>query len=289
MSTTVIADEQLAQFDEQGYVILKSVIDEHVLADVRRDLNRLVNMHAGRLFESGLIDDPCLDEPFETRLLKLYANCLDRAPNSFRSELHLPGIFGLFFNAAVLDLVEAILGPEVRLYPIYTARPKLPQHEASLVLWHQDAGYTAKGDVAKNHPDGLTVADLRMVNVWSPLVPARKENGCMQFIPGTHKLGVVDHVNRRYYLEIVEEEIKPRLDQAVDVVCDPGDVVLFSNLLFHHGQPNVTHTVRWSMDWRYQDTTQPTLRLQHGHLARSRAHPERVVRDREQWSNLMLS
>ena len=47
----------------------------------------------------------------------------------------------------------------------------------------------------------------------------------MQFIPGTHKLGVVNHVNRRYYLEIIEDQIKPRLDQAVDVVCDPGDIV----------------------------------------------------------------
>ena len=220
-----LTDELKARFDEQGYVILQGVIDDSIQADVRRDLNWLVNMHAGKLIEDGLIDDPCLDEPFETRLLKLYENCLDRAPDSFRSELHLPGMYGLFFNPAVLDLAKAILGPEVRLYPNYTARPKLPRHEASLVLWHQDAGYTAAGYAEKQNTDGLTAADLRMVNVWSPLVPARPENGCMQFIPGTHKLGVVDHVNRKYYLEIIEDQIKPRLDQAVDVVCDPGDIV----------------------------------------------------------------
>jgi hypothetical protein len=80
-----------SQFDEQGYVIHKSVIDEHVLGEVRRDLSWLINMHAGRLIEDGVIKDPCLDEPFEKRLLKLYESCLDRAPNSFRAELHLPG------------------------------------------------------------------------------------------------------------------------------------------------------------------------------------------------------
>ena len=76
---------------------------------------------------------------------------------------------------------------------------------------------------------------------------------------------------------------------TVDVVCDPGDVVLFSNMLFHCGQPNVTSTVRWSLDWRYQDASQSTLRRQHGHLARSRTHPDRVVRDGEHWANLMFS
>lgn len=277
--------ELKSQLGSQGFVILKQVIDDPVLTRVRRDLTWLVNMHAGKLIEDGIITDPCIDVPFETRLLKLYENCLDCAPNSFRSELHLPGLYGLFFNPLVLDLAEAILGPEIRLYPNYTARPKLPEHEASLVLWHQDAAYTAFGDAAKKQP----ATKLRMINAWSPLVPARPENGCMQFIPGTHKLGIVDHVERKHYLEIVEEEIKPRLDQVVDVVCDPGDVVLFSNLLFHCGQPNVTQTVRWSLDWRYQDANQSTLRPQNGHLARSKAHSKNVVRDGEHWSNLMLS
>ena len=287
----MLPGEMLDQFDEQGYVIVRNVIDKKVLNAVRRDLNWLVNMFAGQLLEDGVIQDPCLDEPFERRLLKMYAPCLDRAPSSFRAELHLPGLYPLFFHPAVLDLAEAMLGPEVRLYPNYTARLKLPKHDASLVLWHQDAGYTDHGSspTSKRGPGGLTPADLRMVNVWSPLVPVCRANGCMQFIPGTHKLGVVDHVQRKYYLEIVENQITSRLDQAVDVQCDPGDVVLFSNMLFHRGHPNVTDIVRWSLDWRYQDARQPTLRPQRGHLARSRVHPERVVRDAEQWTYLMFS
>ncbi len=275
-------------FEAQGFVILRNVLGEETLEGVRREMNWIVNMHAGEFIEAGRIPNPCYDEPFDRRFLRLYESCLDQAPNSFRTELHLPGLFPLFFHPAVLDLAESILGPEVRLYPNYTARPKLPRHEPTLVLWHQDAGYTDAGmDPAGE--ERLTAADLRMVNVWSPLVPARPENGCMQFIPGTHRLGVVDHVNREFYLEIVDREIEPRLDEAVDVVCDPGDVVLFSNMLFHCGRPNVSDTVRWSLDWRYQDATQPTLRPVNGHLARSRAHPERVVRDPEQWSQLMMS
>jgi ectoine hydroxylase-related dioxygenase (phytanoyl-CoA dioxygenase family) len=281
-------DEMKARFEEDGYVILHNVIEQSVLDEAKLDLNWLVNMHAGDLIEAGVIDGPYMDEPFETRFYMLYRNCMDKAPNSFRSELHLPGLFGMFFNSAVVDLAESILGPEVRLYPNYTVRPKFPQHAATEVLWHQDAGYTATPGGTTVQSDELTAADLRMVNVWAPFVPVTPENGCMQFVPGTHKMGVVDHVTREFYLEIVESEIKPRLDQVVDVVCNPGDVVLFSNLLFHRGQPNVTKTVRWSADWRYQDATQPTLRVVEGHMARSQAHPEKIVTSADEWRNLVF-
>ncbi|MEX0742688.1 MAG: phytanoyl-CoA dioxygenase family protein [Phycisphaeraceae bacterium] len=275
----------MAEFHEQGYTILPRIIDNTVLAGVRSDLSRWVDTQAQSLIAQGLISDPLIDAPFETRLARLYAQHKDKAPLSLREELHTPGMFGLFFCPAVLDLVEMILGPELRLYPNYTVRPKLPDHAPTEVLWHQDGGYTKY-----SMGDGSSAVDgLRMVNVWSPLVPARKHNGCMQFIPGTHKLGVVPHTKKKHYLEIDAEYIQPRLDQTVDVICDPGDVVLFSNLLFHMGQPNRSDAIRWSCDWRYQDATQPTGRQEHGHLARSTASPERAISFPEQWSRLTFS
>ena len=53
----------------------------------------------------------------------------------------------------------------------------------------------------------------------------------MQFIPKTHKLGIVKHIEKEYYLEIDSQVLDPLLDQAVDVELDPGDIILFSNLL----------------------------------------------------------
>jgi len=175
----------------------------------------------------------------------------------------------------LLDVVETFLGGEIRLYPNYSARPKLPDHAPTQVLWHQDGGYT-----------GGQAEMLRMVNVWTPLVPARVENGCMQFIPGTHRLGIVPHEKRDYYLEIASEYLEPRLNQAIPIEMDPGDIVLFHNLLFHMGLPNRSHMVRWSLDWRYQDARQPTLRNENGHIARSRSHPERVVQSAKEWVSL---
>lgn len=277
---TTFPDTLHKQFDEQGYVILRNFLEPEVLREVRAELEGLVDRCAERLVSEGKVRDPLEREPFETRLIRLYETHMDDAPKSFRPELHLKGLFGLFFHPRLLDVGEMFLGGEIRLYPNYTVRPKLPDHEATRVLWHQDGGYTEAGGA------GGPVETLRMVNVWAPAVPAREENGCMQFIPGTHRLGVVPHERRQYYLEIARDHLDARLGGAVSIEMDPGDVVLFHNLLFHQGLPNRSKTVRWSLDWRYQDATQPTMRTTKGHIARSRRHPERVVKSAKEWASL---
>jgi len=280
-----VASELKRQFDDQGYVILRNVIDKSVISSVRRELESVVDEIASGLRAMDHIDDLHENEPFEKRLIKLFEFAPELSPSQLRRNLHRSGFFGLFFNPDVLDLAEEIVGGEIRLYPNYTVRPKLPEDPKTLVLWHQDAAYTEVELKAGTSQD-LTANDLRMVNVWSGLVPARPENGCMQFIPKTHKLGIVPHESRKYYLEIADSELKPRLKDVVDVITDPGDVVLFSNLLFHCGQPNRTSTIRWSCDWRYQDANQPTLRKENGQLARSTVQPASVVASPEQWAKL---
>jgi len=284
MSTTQtsITQSQQDQFENEGYIILPKVLSPDVVESARRSVQQLVDREADKLMERGLISDPLKSEPFETRLLRLYENHLDAAPNSFRPELHLAGLFPIFFDSKTLDVAEAFLGSEIRLYPNYTVRPKLPDHCASLVLWHQDGGYTA---VNSAESAGHDVSEMRMLNVWSPLVPANRQNGCMQFVPGTHKLGVLPHEKRKHYLEIAAEYLKPREKEAIDIELDPGDIVLFSNLLFHRGLSNLTKAVRWSLDWRYQDANQDTLRKEKGHIARSRQNPDSAIKSAKEWTD----
>ena len=274
----VALEEKLTeQFEDRGYVILGGFLDGDIVEGVKAEIDKLVDFHAKILLSQRRISDAFKSEPFETRMARLYEDHLDLAPKNFRHELHLPGFFDLFFDPKLLDVVESILGPEIRLYPNYTVRPKLPDWEGARVLWHQDGGYT----------DAEGVDLLSMVNVWTPLVPATVENGCMQFVPGTHKLGSVAHEQREIYLKLVPEELDPRVGDAVTIEMAPGDVVLFNNLLFHQGMPNRSKTIRWSVDWRYQNATESTLRPFEGHKARSRSNPASEVKSREEWSALV--
>lgn len=266
------------EFDERGYVILPRFFQPEVVAGIRAEIEKMVDEHAQELRAEGKISNLLEDEPFETRLYRLHEKSLDDAPGLYRAELHRPGFFGFFFHRELLDVVEQFLGGEIRLYPNYSLRPKVPG--GTRVLWHQDGGYTEQmfqvGDVEA----------LRMVNVWSSLVPARVENGCMRFVPGTHLLGPVGHEKVGRGLEIAQEHLEPVLSQAVYIELDPGDLVLFHNMLFHEGAPNISKVVRWSLDWRYQDATQPTLRPHNGHIARSRSNPSTEVKSPEEWASL---
>lgn len=286
--TTEQISDYIKSFHEQGFVILRNFLDLEVVHGVGEASEFLSENAISDLVEKGLVRDAYKLEPFETRLLKVYKQLEEPMSLDFRVTLHEEGMYPLFFHQRLLDLVEPILGSEIRLYPNYTVRPKLPDDAATLVLWHQDAGYTATGGHGKDDQNtGADAEALRMVNVWTPLVPATVENGCMQFVPGSHKLGLVPHFNKnKFYLEIIEEVLKPRIPDAVNVELDPGDIVLFSNLLFHCGLPNKSDGIRWSCDWRYQDATQSTAREHVGHIARSRKDPSSAVHSAEEWAQL---
>ena len=267
-----------AEFDANGYVLLRGFFSRQIVDGARREIEGLVDRFTQRLYKEGKIANIFEDEPFETRLIKVGAQAPAEMPGQFNKELHLAGLFDVFLNQRLLDLIELFLGGEIRLYPNYMCRPKLPEDAKTQVLWHQDAAYTASAKLEGS------VETLRMVNLWSPLVPARRENGCMQFIPKSHTIGLAAHEYREHYLEADRAVLDPMLPRAVDIEMDPGDVVFFSNLLFHQGLPNHSKAIRWSFDWRYQDATQPTLRMSKGQIARSRKNPGNAIQDAEQWA-----
>ncbi|MBA3847503.1 MAG: phytanoyl-CoA dioxygenase family protein [Planctomycetes bacterium] len=263
---TPLVPDSLADLDEHGFSILRGVFAPQVIAGVRAALERLSDARIARSLADGLIRDAHPDLGFDRRLIAIAAQHRETVPSFFREDLHAAELFPLLAAPVLLDLGERLLGPEIRIYPNYMARPKLPDDQRMLISWHQDAAYTAGFGVR-----GAVPADaLRTLNIWAPLVPARRANGCMQAIPGSHRLGLVPHAPfQEIHLAIADHVLAPHVARAVDLACDPGDAIVFHNLLFHRGLPNTADTIRWSVDWRLQDATQPTLRPQRGHLLRS--------------------
>jgi len=265
----------IESFHNQGFAIVHDVLEDSCLEDLKRDCEILVNQLARRRLEEGKLTDLFTDSPFDIRLIHLFENSPDEVPTIFRSELHLEGFYTLFAHPRLLEIANQILGPEIRIYPNYSVRPKLPENKRTEVPWHQDAGYTSgNSDI------------LRMMNVWTPLVPVNRRNGCMEFVPESHRNGVVQHNKDQHYLRIQNDALSPLIKRAIPIEINPKDVVIFSNLLFHRGLPNKSNHVRWSIDFRYQDATQPTLRSTVGHLLRSKISPEKAVRDATHWASL---
>lgn len=94
-------------------------------------------------------------------------------PLHYRSKVHtmLTSPLELATHQQVLDLVEAMLGPDILLYNV-TYIVKEPG-AASHVSWHQDLTYW-----------GLSHDD--QVSMWLAFSPATELSGCMRMVPGSH-------------------------------------------------------------------------------------------------------
>jgi ectoine hydroxylase-related dioxygenase (phytanoyl-CoA dioxygenase family) len=81
----------------------------------------------------------------------------------------------------VLDAVEDLIGPDIRLFHL-TVWPK-NAHDPAFVGWHQDATY-------------FGLEPSLHVTAWVALTDASIEAGCMEVVPGSHRQGQLHHHER---------------------------------------------------------------------------------------------
>lgn len=271
-----LTPKQVQQFWEEGYLLLFSVLSLEDLTPLIQEFGAVVDRCARQLYTEGKISSLYEDEGFNTRLA-----CISRESEeafyALFSGVHTgPALFNLLINPKLLDIAESLVGPEIMCHPAYRVRPKLPEHNLTLVPWHQDAGYM--------EPE---CDQVLQVTFWIPLIPATVTNGCLQVIPRSHLGGILRHrrIRGRFYLEIPEEELPPI--EPITVEMEVGDILLIHNLTAHRSLPNRSDEVRWSVDIRYQDARLPSgYAPEVGFLARSRERPEEVLTHWEDFERL---
>jgi len=315
-------------FEMQGYCILHNLLPPATLQRAEEACTNLVHQLGERLLADQKIGDVLASAPFNERLALLCQSCPDQLPNLWRAELHQsPAFYDLMCHDNVFRAVRHLLSHDVdgiRIFPNYSCRPKTksPLHT---VTWHQDSGLRADGGPSTAPLDERVDAFGlgRVVNCWTPLVPATAENGAMKFIKGSQHRGILEHVflgayqgsaasgerlpdtvdgaqvaqgaqrvpAGTYMTGAREELIRDDIGTAIDVECNPGDVVLFSNILVHRGGVNTTEQIRWSFDWRFQDASKSTYRAEKGHVvhALTKEYDHVICRTGEEWARRSLT
>ncbi len=131
-------------------------------------------------------------------------------------------------SPGVLDAVEPIIGPDIMIWSssILMKKPQSPGY----VSWHQDLRYW-----------GLEDHDA-MVSAWLALSPVTRANGCMRFVPGSHKGRLVAH-NDTYVADNIltrGQEAAIEIDEGATrhVELRPGQMSLHHGRLLHASAPN---------------------------------------------------
>jgi ectoine hydroxylase-related dioxygenase (phytanoyl-CoA dioxygenase family) len=106
--------------------------------------------------------------------------------------------------------------------------------------WHQDYGYWYKNQFM--FPDQL-------ISVMVALTPANKENGCIQVIKGSHKLGRVNHgfAGEQVGADQVMVDNALKTMDLVYVAIEAGDALFFHSNILHRSEANLSDSPRWSI------------------------------------------
>lgn len=211
----------VAQFREQGYLSLDRALDPEAIAEVRALLDPLF----ARFHElpAAAVQD----------LAGARASPPDRlrSPEINRAVRIEPRLAHTTAFAVCRELASELLGRSVG-YSFDHSIYKQPFNESE-TPWHQDQIYTGHR------------TSLGTVHFWIPLQDATCENGCMNFIPGSHRRGLLRHA--RPDLNAPTRSLVDAGDLVAKAVACPlsvGGLTVHTPLTIHYTGPNLTSEPR---------------------------------------------
>lgn len=114
-----------------------------------------------------------------------------------------------------------------------------PAQRGTYLPYHQDAG------------SQWGLSQDPYVTIWTALDDATIENGCVQVIPGSHKLGLLSE--RGHTITPEQEAQYCRDEDSVFLEAKAGEVFLLHNLLLHRSGINRTDCPRRAFSVVYMD------------------------------------
>lgn len=221
----LLTDEQKDFFAEQGYLQLDALTDQEDVAAIRDIYDKLFSEQAGR-DEGNEFDLAGTDEDGKSASLP---QILD--PGAYAPELYETKLF-----EQAEKLLKDLFGAESTrrfCHAIFK-----PAGHGAPTPWHQDAAYWS-GNQAYPHS----------VSIWVPLQDVDEDNGCMQFVPGSHREEKVHRhqsINndpRIHGLELHESEMY-RTEDAVACPLRAGGCTVHGGYTLHYAGPNSSDVPR---------------------------------------------
>jgi len=221
--TVKLSVAQIAAYHAQGYLALDPITTPEELAKLRAIYDQLFEARAGRE-EGNHFDLAGTDEEGKAPAL----------PQILAPSKYAPELLQTLLRANCDAIAAQLCGPEC-IWRFDHAINKPPRSGAA-TPWHQDEAYW--GDD--------TVYDFAL-SIWIPFQDVNQHNGCMQFIPGSHRLEVLPHhpINNDPRIHGLELDAGAA-DVSHPAICPlpAGGCTIHPTRTLHYTAPNLSDAPR---------------------------------------------
>ena len=225
-----LADEEVTRFHKDGYVIIKGLLDREEIE---------------KLYQTTIVDQVIRENALDLN---------DQSGKKTRLTLWFkPGndLYSLLIRSnRMVNSVAKLLDSEAPVCHFHTKLMQKEPRVGGAWEWHQDFGYWYKNQFL--FPDQL-------VSVMIALTTATRENGCIQVIKGSHKMGRVNHGFKGEQVGADMTMVNHALNtmEHIYVELEPGDALFFHSNILHRSEANLSDHPRWSLISCYNSLSNP--------------------------------
>ncbi len=220
MSQFHLTQQQIDDYKKDGFVIIKNFLRED---------------EVNKLYKIATDDNVLQKHAFDLN---------DQSGKKTKLTLwYTPGndAYGLLTKSErMIDSVNKLLDGDSAVCHFHSKLMQKQPKVGGAWEWHQDYGYWYKNEFL--FPD-------EMMSVMIAITDACKQNGCMQVIKRSHKMGRIEHGfageqvgASQHYVDLALQTM-----ELIYVEINAGDALFFSSNLLHRSEANTSERPRWSL------------------------------------------
>ncbi len=214
-----LQDEQVDFFRENGFVSGVRLLDEKQLERIREELTAIADPgHPGH----GLFYEFHSNESADPSTILFHALGAWRITN---------GLHDVLWNPRFLMAASQLLGN----VPVRFWHDQIfwkPPRQGGVVAWHQDYSYWTR------------TKPVAHLTCWCGLDDSTKENGCLQYIPGSHQWGLLPKPVIAGELEGIRDflsgEQKQKFSEPFFAEVKAGEAIFHHSLTLHGSGANTS-------------------------------------------------
>ncbi|MBI4556601.1 MAG: phytanoyl-CoA dioxygenase family protein [Candidatus Hydrogenedentes bacterium] len=232
----MLTQEQLKSWEDNGYVRLGRIMSREELAALQR---RIDDIMLGRVLYPGMFFQLDSDTGDYGDLWKQPQGYQGPTLNYRKiQDLERDPLFLAYMQHPFFrGLTRQLVGENVSCFRAMFMNK--PAKKGTVLPYHQDGG--SQWELDREH----------FITVWTGLDPATIENGCVQIIPGSHKLGLLSE--RGHTITPEQEALHCKEEDSIYLEADAGECFLLHNYVLHRSGVNTITQSRRAFSVVYMD------------------------------------